>query len=98
MNVVHTLYIKCCLMSFRLQVFSVPSNAGGLRPVGPHLPSGVWRGRAGRHQTQHRVSAEQGASVEDVECDGQPAYRHHHTGRRRSSGSYGQCCCLVAII
>lgn len=61
-------------MSFCLQVFSVPSDPGGLRFVRPHFPSGVWGGGAGCHQTQRCVCAEQGAAVEDVECDGQPAH------------------------
>lgn len=74
-------------MSFCRQFFSVPSNAGGLRFVRTHFPSCVRGGGAGGHQTQRWVRAEQGAAVDDVECDGQPAYRHNHTGGQRSSGT-----------
>lgn len=88
MNIGHTLNVFCmsytCVAAFfYLQILSVPSNAGGLRFVGPHFPSGIWRGGAGGHRAQCSFSAEQGATVEDVECGGQPAYRHHHTGRQQ---------------
>lgn len=88
MNIGHTLNVFCmpytCVAAFfYLQILSVPSNAGGLRFVGPHFPSGIWRGGAGGHRAQCSFSAEQGATVEDVECGGQPTYRHHHTGRQQ---------------
>lgn len=61
-------------MPFRLQVFSVPSKAGGMRLVGSHFPSGVCGSGARCHQKQCWLSAEQGAAVEDVERSGQHAH------------------------
>lgn len=75
------------LLSLRLQVLPVPPDAGGLRAVGPHLPSGVRGGGAGGREAQRCLRAEQGAAVEDVEPGGRPAHRHHHAGGRALSFS-----------
>lgn len=57
-----------------MQVLSVSAHTGGLWLVGSHLTSGIWGGGVGGHQAQCGFSAEQGAAVEDVECDCQPTH------------------------
>lgn len=70
-------------MSTRLQIPRLPPDFDHLWPVWPHLPAGVRGGRAGGHQPQHVVCAEEGAAVEAVEQLGGPADGHHNTGRGR---------------
>lgn len=58
----------------------MPPDTRGLQLVGPHLPTSLRRGGVGGRWLQCRLSAEQGAPVEDVERRGRPAHRHDHTG------------------
>lgn len=69
------------------QIFPVPSHTGELWIVGSHVPFGLCRSSTGGHRPERCIFAEQGATVEDVECSSQPPYRHNHPGTK-------MCCAL----